>query len=148
MIIYERDFVDSATFVQTDGLDGYCEEWPSFRLSEISCKCRGAFSHCHALAVETKLLDFLQAVRSAWGGPIKLNCAYRCPGHNADVYRELGRPNNPNSQHCKGLAADISREGLPDGFGAVLDTLIGDRGGFHEYPWGWHVDLRGSRARW
>lgn len=111
--------------------------WPNFAPGELVCTC------CGDLKIEEHLLDFLQGVRNAWGGPIRLNCAYRCPAHNATI------PNSsPNSQHCKGLAADISREGLPDSFGAVLDTLIGDRGGYHEYPWGWHVDLRGERARW
>ena len=62
--------------------------------------------------MNSRLLDVLDAMREAVGGPLSLSCAYRCPSHNAEV------GGVPNSQHVQGCAADVL---LPDGL--TIDEL-------------------------
>ena len=134
--------------------------WDNFRLREVQCHCDKAkeegkpvgvrYPGCKVVLVDSRLLDFLQAVRTASGQPLSRSCAYRCPMHNEAVG---GKPETTalpgkGSQHLYGLAADIKRRNLPDDFGTALDILVGSQCGFHEYDWGWHVDLRGTRSRW
>ena len=126
--------------------------WPNFPPSELECHCDKAeapgktpgfrYDRCEVLKVDTRLLDFLQGLRTAINRPISLSCAYRCERHNAAV------GGKPASQHLLGLAADIQRGSLPPQFLTVLDVLLGDQGGLGAYEWGFHIDIRGHRARW
>ena len=49
----------------------------------------------------TKLIDFLNPLREAWGSPIKVTSGYRCPKLN----RAVG--GSTSSVHMKGWAADL-----------------------------------------
>lgn len=69
---------------------------PNFNLDEFICKCG-----CNSLIYEPELVEKLQKVRNAIGGPITIASGYRCESHNKKV------GGDPNSRHIKGLAADI-----------------------------------------
>lgn len=66
-----------------------------FEASELWCH------HCHQVAVRRELLVGLENLRRAWGRPIVLSSAYRCPAHNAAV------GGAKQSMHVLGAAADI-----------------------------------------
>ncbi len=73
----------------------------SEHFSEAELACR----HCGVNGVVQDLLDALEAFRAVAGAPVALNCAYRCPTHNAAV------GGVPNSQHVMGRAADVHVKG-------------------------------------
>lgn len=78
-----------------------------FSDEETTCHCG-----CGGNDINPVLLELLDSVREAYGGPLTLNCAYRCPAHNEEV------GGVPNSQHVLGNAADVA---CPDGF--TVDEL-------------------------
>jgi len=92
------------------------------------------------------LLLTLDRVRESLGHTIVIHCGYEAAGRVA------------NSQHTIGNAVDYHVEGIPfyDAYtmqSAIFDFLqISDRIGFGIYPdWntpGFHLDVRGTRARW
>lgn len=57
--------------------------------------------------VERLVWEVLQPLRNALGKPITITSGYRTPAYN----RRVGGARN--SQHMKGLAADIKIEGIP-----------------------------------
>ena len=69
---------------------------PHFKLREFQCRCCGAVKLC------PKLLLKLEALRSAWGGPLIITSGYRCPLRNKAVGGAAA------SYHLRGMAADIS----------------------------------------
>ena len=69
-----------------------------FSEEETACHCGCGFNE-----VNPVLLEMLDDIREACGGPLTLNCACRCPAHNEEVNGV------PNSQHVLGNAADIAR---------------------------------------
>ena len=73
--------------------------WPHFSARELSCDCQrycnGEYYH------DTRFLDALEAMR-AIVGPLKINSARRCKGHNAAVGGAR------SSLHMRTLAADIA----------------------------------------
>jgi zinc D-Ala-D-Ala carboxypeptidase len=78
-------------------LTGWC--WPHFSARELSCDCR---RHCKGEYYhDVAFLDALEALR-ALVGPIKINSARRCKGHN----RAVGGARS--SMHMRTLAADIA----------------------------------------
>lgn len=96
-----------------------------------------------ALEVRPQLIELLEAIRSAWGEPVLVNCAYRSPEHNRAVGGVDG------SYHVKGLAADIRperQEDLAEFQQLCLD--INKDGGVGLYDTFCHVDARGNYARW
>jgi hypothetical protein len=62
------------------------------------CGCGGGDD-----VVSQRLLDFIDKIRENIGGPITINCIYRCPAHNASLPGAV-----PNSQHVLGNAADLA----------------------------------------
>ena len=72
--------------------------------SDAELQCHG--SGCcdgGAYLVSPRLLELLDQLRENVGGPLELNCCYRCETHNAEV------DGVPGSQHTLGTAADINR---------------------------------------
>ena len=67
--------------------------WKNFLPTEVACR------HCGELYLDPAGMDALQALREAWGQPIRITSGHRCPEHN----RAVG--GTPNSQHLK-LAFD------------------------------------------
>jgi uncharacterized protein YcbK (DUF882 family) len=79
-----------------------------FSVKEFRCRC------CNGIPREDlcrPLAEALQELRDLIEGeigehPIIVNCGYRCQWHNTEV------GGSPNSQHLRGLAADIRVDGL------------------------------------
>lgn len=137
------DVVDKAP--KSVGADRFSEH---FAKSEFVCHCCGQ----GADKIDPRLVELLEQLRAKAGKSVHLNCAYRCPTHNAEV------GGVPNSQHVLGTAADIT---IPEiGFERareLVSSLDFDGTGF--YPplsaggaWFIHVDTRdggiGSHIEW
>lgn len=115
--------------------EGYLS--PHFHESEFKCR------HCkklHSNGVPKELLDILEDVREQFGKPVKVLSGYRCPTHNRNV------GGAKNSQHMRGIAADIYIEGVSSD--DVFSYLAKHEGGLGWYPTFTHVDVRGNAARW
>jgi uncharacterized protein YcbK (DUF882 family) len=97
------------------------------------------------------LLILLDKLRDIIGKPISINCGYETEGHE------------PNSQHGYGNAVDFHVKGMKfkeanQQILAALDIIIiagrkaSDLVGYGIYPhWntaGFHLDVRGYKARW
>ena len=74
-----------------------------FSESEMKCKC-GKCEGLPAQGIDERLYWVLDSIRETLGEAVYVNCAYRCPEHNAEV------GGVPNSQHIQGVAADITAE--------------------------------------
>lgn len=89
----------------------------------------------------------LQVLRDTLNAPIIINSGYRSPQHN----KEVGGV--PNSQHVKGMAADIkSSHYTSKEISEVIEKLIAEgsmeEGGIGIYNTFVHYDTRGYKARW
>ena len=93
--------------------------------------------------VKQELVDFLNLLRLRFGHALIVNSGYRSPEHNKAV------GGVPNSQHVKGLAADIRPQDPKrlDELWALADHM-NQTGGVGRYNTFVHVDRRGVRARW
>ncbi len=67
-----------------------------FRAEEFICPC------CGQGRAEDILVFWLDVLRRAWGGAIRVNSGFRCPSHNKKV------GGSSKSRHLRGCAADIS----------------------------------------
>jgi hypothetical protein len=92
----------------------------------------------------------LQPIRDRWGLPVIINSGYRSPALN----KLIG--GSPNSQHCKGQAADIEILGIDNkelatwiGLNIKFDQLILEFYNFYGDPnSGWvHVSYTKDRLR-
>jgi len=110
-----------------------------FRRQEFACHCG-----CGGAKVNIKLLDVLETLRAASGGPLVIVSGYRCTAHN----RAVGGARA--SQHCLGNAADIrSATHTPAEIAAMAERILGAAGGVGRYQSFTHVDVRpGGPARW
>lgn len=106
---------------------------PHFSHAELSCKC------CDVMGADWRLLQGLEALRSAYKKPIPINSAFRCPTHN----RAIGGV--ANSQHVEGRAADCAVVGGTNRYRFIaLAMRLGFRGigVYREFV---HIDLRDGR---
>ena len=71
-----------------------------FSKSEFACHC------CGQMKIDNALIVALEHLRALAGSPIVVHDGYRCPEHN----QEVGGVSN--SEHTRGMAADISISGL------------------------------------
>lgn len=106
-----------------------------FAYDEVTCH------HCGEHGASQLLLDFLDDLREAVGGPVQVTSVYRCPTHNANVGGVR------NSQHVLGTAADVL---VPPGFTvdslASLGIKLGADGIGRYYSMGFvHMDVRDGR---
>ena len=93
--------------------------------------------------IDDDLIALLENIRSAAGGAVTLNSAYRSPEHNKAV------GGVSNSQHTKGTAADIVVSGTdPLTVGQIAEHFLGNHGGIGVYTTFTHVDTRKTRSRW
>lgn len=73
----------------------------NLRRYEVACFC------CGVVFYEQIFVDYLQILRTMMGIPFEYDPEggfYRCP-----KYQKIVSPDNPNSFHPKGLAADIKK---------------------------------------
>lgn len=113
----------------------------NFTWQELQCKCG-----CGIRNVSPRALKKLQKMRDIVGRPFTINCACRCPLHNARV------GGVPKSQHratelMASTAFDISLTGH-NREAMVRAAEIAGFGGIGTYETFIHVDDRGWRARW
>jgi len=73
--------------------------YPNFSAKEMACQ------HCGSEGITPQLMDKLQALRTAYGKPMRITSAYRCPRHPIEA-----KKSTPGA-HALGLAADIGVEG-------------------------------------
>ena len=110
--------------------------WPHFSARELSCDCN---RHCDGEYYhDPAFLDALEAMR-AIVGPLKINSARRCQGHN----RAIGGARA--SLHMRTLAADISLIGHRRQDVARAAIKAGFRGIGYGRTF-LHVDLGAQRA--
>jgi len=112
---------------------------PHFSKSELACHC------CGTLKIEQRLLDALEQLRSLAQRPLVIHDAYRCPAHNQAVGGVI------DSEHTRGMAADIGIPGLPlqRMYELALRVEPFCSGGIGAYDQGFlHVDVRLHRTRW
>ena len=111
-----------------------------FKREEFSCGCGCGFA-----VVDIQILELLENIREEFGKPIIIHCAGRCLSHNKSV------GSKDTSQHVKGMAVDFHIKDKENNNTIVydfLDHLIGSSGGLGLYDWGYHIDIRGYKARW
>jgi uncharacterized protein YcbK (DUF882 family) len=113
---------------------------PHFSDAELSCR------HCGVNLCTPELVDALEALRAVVGVQIALDCAYRCPAHNLAV------GGVPDSEHTRGLAADIKIAGMTTRqmYRAAVQVPAFAAGGIGvaAHQGFIHVDVRSHRARW
>jgi len=110
-----------------------------FSDEELTCHCCGQYPKG---GMDQNLLDLLDDIREAVGGPVEISNAYRCPEHNAAV------GGVSNSQHVQGTAADVI---VPPGWtvdrlAALASTLDADGIGRYYASNFVHVDVREGRT--
>lgn len=110
-----------------------------FSKAELACHC------CGQLKIETGLVDALEQLSTLAGKPIIVHDAYRCPAHNHAV------GGVPDSEHTRGMAADINIPGLSlqQMYELALQVPTFLNGGIGVYDGGFiHLDIRTQPARW
>ena len=104
-------------------------------MGQLSCRCCGKGEPAEELIHALRRLSILAAC-TIW-----VNSCCRCEKHNKAIGGE------PNSYHCRGMAADIVVQGVPcSRVWAYLNEK--HRGGLGRYDTFTHVDVRGFSARW
>jgi len=116
----------------------------NFSRSEFACKCGCGFG-LQPGDVSPALVDGLQALRNIVGA-VQILSGCRCAKHNASP-SVLGAL---NSRHLKGDAADILVMSVrPAELYAAVNMIPVFREGGVGFGYGrFHVDARGTRARW
>lgn len=114
----------------------------NFTLIEFQCQC--SYSSCTVVKVDSALVDILQNMRDHYGKALHVcpkHSGYRCESWNA---RQGGAA---ESYHTKGMAADISVDGVAPAELARYAESIGVKG-IGLYDWGCHIDTRTSKFYW
>lgn len=124
---------------------------PNFKSTEFDCNGKGC---CTETPIHDNLIMVLQKVRDHFGKSVKINSGYRCPVKNGSVPGA-----SKNSQHMKGLAADIvvnKGKVHPMQVARYLEKVFNEKGikgriGCYTYDdkgSGFvHVDVRGTNSR-
>jgi uncharacterized protein YcbK (DUF882 family) len=111
-----------------------------FKVREFACG-----DGSDAVLVAPRLVMVLETIRSHFCAPVVIHSGYRTPQYNAKVGGVA------HSQHCYGMAADISVKGqVPAAVAAFARTLMPDWGGVGIYAKkGFtHIDVREKRSDW
>ena len=109
-----------------------------FRVREFACR-----DGSDAVLVAPRLVMVLESIRTHFGVPVTISSGYRTPQYNAKVNGVA------HSQHCYGMAADISVKGqTPAAVAAFARQLMPDWGGVGVYKSFTHIDVREAKAGW
>lgn len=111
-----------------------------FKVREFACN-----DGADAVLVAPRLVMVLETIRSYFCAPVVIFSAYRTPQYNEKV------DGAAHSQHCYGMAADISIKGqTPAAVAAFARQLMPDWGGVGVYAKkGFtHIDVRETKADW
>lgn len=111
-----------------------------FKVREFACG-----DGSDAVLVAPRLVMVLETIRAHFGAPVVIHSAYRTPQHNAKVNGAA------HSQHCYGMAADITVRGqAPATVAAFARQIMSDWGGVGIYAKkGFtHIDVREKRSDW
>lgn len=113
----------------------------NFVATEFDCEGTGC---CKETVIDDKLVEILQKIRDHFGKPIGGShlTAYRCPTHNAKVDNAA-----KTSYHTKGMAADISIDGIAPADIAKYAESIGVKG-IGLYDTFVHIDTRDTKSFW
>jgi zinc D-Ala-D-Ala carboxypeptidase len=76
-------------------------KYPNFSAKEFDC------SHCGKNEMRADFMERLQALRNAYGKPMRITSGYRCPEHPIEAKKA-----KPGS-HASGCACDVGIDG-PD----------------------------------
>lgn len=110
-----------------------------FNRSEFSCFCRCGFD-----CVDKDLLNVLEMIRDEFEQPVIITSGNRCQDYNDTIPGSA-----PNSQHTKGMAADIKVKNTePSEVYEYLNFMFPDTFGLGLYKTWVHVDVRKDKARW
>ena len=110
----------------------------NFKVKEFKCK-----DGSDLVLISDGLVKLLQEVREHYNKPVTINSAYRTLSYNAKI------GGVPDSQHCRGVAADIVVRGVaPKDVYAYVETLMPNSGGIGLYNTFVHVDVRSTKSRW
>ena len=109
-----------------------------FKVREFACG-----DGSDAVLVAPRLVMVLETIRAHFGSPVVIHSAYRTPQYNAKVNGVA------HSQHCYGMAADISvKDQTPAAVAAFARQLMPDWGGVGIYKSFTHVDVREKKSDW
>ena len=111
-----------------------------FKVREFACG-----DGSDAVLVAPRLVMVLETIRSHFGSTVIINSGYRTPQYNAKV------DGVAHSQHCYGMAADITVKGqTPATVAAFARQLMPDWGGVGVYAKkGFtHIDVREKKSDW
>ncbi len=110
-----------------------------FDRAEFRCKC----GMCEFEVVDVELLAVLEDLRDMTGKPVRITSGCRCPTYNKQVGGVW------DSQHLKGIAADIVIDGYSPGkVHEYLNNKYHGRYGLGSYTTFTHIDVRRRFARW
>jgi len=73
--------------------------WPNFTPDEMACQ------HCGAKNMDPEFMDQLQALRDAYGRPMAVSSAYRCPDH--PIEDDKDPEDEIESPHETGRCVDV-----------------------------------------
>lgn len=111
-----------------------------FKVREFACG-----DGSDAVLVAPRLVMILETIRAHFGTAVTINSGYRTSQYNAQVGGVA------HSQHCYGMAADITVRGqAPATVAAYARQLMPDWGGVGVYAQkGFtHIDVREKRSDW
>ena len=111
-----------------------------FKVREFACG-----DGSDAVLVAPRLVMVLESIRTHFGTAVTIHSGYRTPQYNAKVGGVA------HSQHCYGMAADISIKGqTPAAVAAYARQLMPDWGGVGVYAKkGFtHIDVREKKSDW
>ena len=109
-----------------------------FKVREFACG-----DGSDAVLVAPRLVMVLETIRAHFGTAVTINSGYRTPQYNTEVGGVA------HSQHCYGMAADISVRGqAPATVAAFARQIMPDWGGVGVYDSFCHIDVRETKADW
>lgn len=105
----------------------------NFRKRELDCNCKID----HETITDRLLIDGLQKIREHFGRRCDINSGHRC-----QIYNDQLPNSSRNSNHVRGMAADIDVDGVDPRLVAAYAASLGLRVGF--YKTFTHVDITGG----